>query len=93
MRLATHCNDLGDLFMTDFTIDPSTLAKLRSLGEVMRLSDESGRILGYFHPVPDIGVDSGPTRRSPFSQEELQRRRQQRAGRPLSEILENYPPT
>ena len=78
--------------MTDLTIDPSTLANLRSLGEVMRLSDESGRILGYFHPVPEIGVESGSAHRSPFSHEELHRRRQQRAGRPLSEILESYPP-
>jgi len=90
--LATHRNDLRDLFMTDLTIDPSTLAKLRSLGEVMRLSDESGRILGYFHPVSEIGVEPGSAHRSPFSHEELQRRRQQRAGRPLSEILESYPP-
>ena len=78
--------------MTNLTIDASTLSKLHNLGEVMQLSDESGRILGYFHPVAEIGVEPESTHRSPFSQEELQRRRQQRAGRPLSEILDSFPP-
>ena len=73
--------------MTRLIIDPETLAKLHNLEGLVEVCDESGKTLGYFHPVVRAnGV--GQTVHSPFSDEELERRRQQRTGRPLAEILE-----
>jgi hypothetical protein len=73
--------------MTKLTIDAGTLAKLHNLDAPLEVCDESGKTLGYFHPaIPANGADSAA--RSPFSDEELQRRRQQRTGSPLAEVLE-----
>ena len=73
--------------MTKLTIDTTTLAKLHNLEGLLEVCDESGKTLGYFHPVVCIN-NADRSARSPFSDDELQRRRQQRTGRPLAEILE-----
>jgi hypothetical protein len=66
-------------------IDAATLAKLDNLEEPLEICDETGKTLGYFHP---LGRASGQqVAHSPFSDAELQRRRQQRTGRSLAEIL------
>ncbi len=70
--------------MTRVTLDASTLAKLHNLAEFAEFCDESGKTLGYFHP---LGQTAKAKLQSPLSDEELQRRRQQTTGRPLSEIL------
>jgi hypothetical protein len=75
--------------MTLLTIDASTLARLKNLSEMLEFRDESGRLLGYFHPAGATAA-SFP---SPFSDEELQILRQQRTGRPLKDILEQLGPT
>jgi hypothetical protein len=73
--------------MTRLTIDPVTLAKLHNLDGLVEVCDESRKTLGYFHPVAHAsGVSQ--TVRSPFPEEELQQRRQQRTGRSLAEVLE-----
>jgi hypothetical protein len=69
--------------MTKVIIDAATRANLHNLDTMLQVCDEDGHILGYFHPLPD-----GPPLRSPISDEEIERRRQQRTGKPLSEILE-----
>ena len=70
--------------MTKVTLDAATLAKLKDLNELLEVCDESGRTLGYFHPVvPSESLKA----MSPFSDEEIEEFRQQRTGRPLSEIL------
>jgi hypothetical protein len=74
--------------MRSLTLDAPTLAKLLNLSELLQLSDETGRVLGYFHPTPQTGPEANAKHRSPFTREELERRRQ-RAGRPLSEILKS----
>ena len=79
--------------MTTLTMDSSILAKLHNLGEFMEVRDESGRILGYFHPLLQPGHPQGDTSQSPFTDAELQHRRQQRVGRPLSELLKNLSPS
>jgi len=72
--------------MIRLIIDRETLVTLRNLEELAQVCDESGKTLGYVHPaVHAHGV--GQTGCSPFSDEELQQRRQQRTGRPLAEIL------
>jgi hypothetical protein len=70
--------------MTRLTVDAAFLARLDKLDSVVEVCDESGRTIGYFHPVSH---SSEAAVRSPYSDEEIQRRQQQRTGRPLSEIM------
>jgi hypothetical protein len=80
-------DEAEDWNMTRLTLDPATLAKLHNLNGMVEVCDEEGRILGYFHPAARTnGV--GGTARSPFSEEELRLRRQQRTGEPLATILD-----
>ena len=68
--------------MTKITIDSETRAKLNGLKDFFQVCDESGQTLGYFLPPGFLKY------LSPFSDEEIERRRQQpRTGRPLKEIL------
>ena len=73
--------------MTKLILDADTLAKLHNLDAVLEVCDESGQTLGYFHPLAGLRTSAGQTTRSPFTDQEVQQRRQQRTGRPLSEIL------
>ena len=69
--------------MTKVFVDDATRVNLHNLDTLLEVCDTSGRTLGYFHP------QSGATPiRSPFSDEEIERRRQQGTGKPLTEILE-----
>lgn len=70
--------------MTHVTIDAATLARLSNLADITEFRDESGRVLGHFHPLKPSAAC-----RSPISDEEIQRRRQLRSGRPLSEVLKD----
>ena len=72
--------------MTKVFVDAATQSRLNNLGELLEVCDESGKVLGYFHPLVESAT-SPPAIQSPFSKEELERRRRQRTGRPLSEIL------
>jgi hypothetical protein len=72
--------------MTKLFLDAVTLAKLHNLDADFELCDESGKTLGYFHPSLANGK-LAPSR-SPFSDADLRRRRQERTGRPLADILE-----
>ncbi len=69
--------------MTRMTFDAATLATLRSVSAPVEVYDETGQLVGYFHPRSQ----KTNAARSPFSREELERRRQQRTGRTLDEIL------
>jgi hypothetical protein len=73
--------------MDKVNVDPTLVARLHNLDTTLEVCDTSGRTLGYFHPVLDrMPPASGPAK-SPFSDEEIQQRRQQRSGRPLPEVL------
>ncbi|HEX5447515.1 MAG TPA: hypothetical protein VFW87_27110 [Pirellulales bacterium] len=76
--------------MTSLTLDAGTLSRLQNLGDFMEFRDEAGRVLGYFHPAEPASDPESARHRSPFSDEELRRRRQERTGRPLAEILANF---
>ena len=65
--------------MTQVLADANLGAQVRAATETLQVIDETGRTLGYFQP--------GGALVSPFSREEIERRRQQRGGKPLSEIL------
>lgn len=67
--------------MVKIIADTALLVQLKNLEAPLEFCDASGRILGYYQPA----TTAMP--RSPFSIEELERRRQQRTGKPLSEIL------
>jgi hypothetical protein len=67
--------------MTRVTVDSATQFKLQG-AEPLIVCNEAGKVLGFFQPanVPE-GI------KSPFSDEEIERRRQIREGAPLSDVL------
>jgi len=73
--------------MTKVFVDPVFGAKLNSLGGAVEVCDESGRTLAFFHPVATGIHPTSPSVESPFSEEEIERRWQERGGRPLKDIL------
>jgi len=77
--------------MTILTVDSGTLSQLGNLADLTEIRDESGRVLGYFHPVTATTGSGGNVRRSPFADDELRQRQQQRTGKPLSEVLARLP--
>jgi hypothetical protein len=60
---------------------------LRDFHEFVEICDQSGQTLGYFHPAVKPGDYAAAGIESPFSDEEIERRRQDFSGRPLAEIL------
>ena len=71
--------------MTRITLDAGTVAKLRGLNDLVEIRDEAGHILGHFHPLL-VPRDTEGKIISPISDEEYERRRQQRTGRSWKEI-------
>jgi hypothetical protein len=71
--------------MTRVTIDAATVARLKDVREMVELRDEAGRVVGHFLPGPPRDADGKII--VPFSEEELERRSQERGGRPLKDIL------
>lgn len=69
--------------MVKITLDSGLLEQLTPANRVLEICDPKGQTVGYFHPASGCLVEEKPFVRSPFSDEEIQRRRQQRAGRPL----------
>lgn len=73
--------------MTRITIDAATVAKLKDAREMVELRDEAGRIVGHFLPGPPR--DANGKIIVPFSDEELERRKQETGGRPLKDIFDD----
>ena len=72
--------------MTKVTVDPELRAKLGDLQELVEFRDESGRVVGFFHPVALSHVASNQAS-SPISDAEIETARQQKSGRPLAEVF------
>jgi hypothetical protein len=72
--------------MTKLTVDSDLRAKLANFEDLIQLCDESGRVVGFFHPVRPTGGNSKQSS-SPISDEEIEAARQQRTGRPLADIF------
>ncbi len=70
--------------MTKLTVDPELRAKLGDFQDLVEFCDESGRVVGFFHPVPPT---SQSRTNSPISDEEIEGARGQRTGRPLRDVL------
>jgi len=64
--------------------DPALLAQLSQTSGAVEVQDSNGNYLGTF--APPIGK-LPPGVHSPFSMEEIERRRKQPDGRPLADIL------
>ena len=75
--------------MTRVVVDATFSSKLGHVDRLAEVCDETGRVLGYFHPLVQSTESAAGKVRSPFSDEEIHQRRQQDAGRPLGEILED----
>lgn len=73
--------------MTILTVDSGASFQLNTLADLTEIRDESGRVLGYFHPVGTAADAGANAHRSPFTIDELRKRQQQRTGKPLSEVL------
>jgi hypothetical protein len=73
--------------MTKVTIDPTIRAKLFNLTEPLEFMDEDGQLLGYFSPKSAQARPLYENVKVPFSDEEVQRLKQQPPGRPLADIL------
>jgi hypothetical protein len=73
--------------MTSLTVDAATLSRLQDLAKFMEIRDESGRVLGYFHPLGRFTGSQPTVRASPFTDDELRERQKQRTGKPLTEVL------
>jgi hypothetical protein len=76
--------------MTSLTLDSSVLSRLNNLDGLTEFRDESGRVLGYFHPLM-AARGASASHRSPFTDEELRERQRQRSGKPLSDVLASLP--
>ena len=73
--------------MTKVTLDAATLAKIPN-GDLSEIIDEAGQTIGFFHPLQMPNALSAGRFKSPFTDEEIERRRQQRTGCSLADILE-----
>jgi hypothetical protein len=73
--------------MVKIVADAALADKLHDVLAPVEICDRSGRTLGYYSPAPAAAGEPDTRHRSPHSIEELQLLRQQRTGRPLSEIL------
>jgi hypothetical protein len=73
--------------MTQIVIDPVLRAKLNGLTDGVELLDESGDIVGYCLPLAEYNRLLYASIKIPFTEEEIERRMQEKGGRPLSEIL------
>ncbi len=73
--------------MTKVVLDGEALARLAGIRETAVVCDAAGRAVGYFQPLtPPTGKGKDGTE-PPFSEEAIERFRQQRRGRPLAEVL------
>lgn len=76
--------------MTRIIADAALPTQLLNLTEVAEVCDERGRTLGYYHPLSPV---QGGKPQSPFTDEEVERRRQQRSGRSLADIWKELDPS
>jgi len=74
--------------MTRVVLDSSTLEKLKTSEPSLEVCNTEGKVVGYFHPAVRYGKWVNGKIVSPFSDAEIEMRRQDRSGRPLKEIME-----
>ena len=72
--------------MTKVTVDDELRARLNGLNDQLELCDEAGRTIGLFLPEEAYWKMMLKYDQCPYSYEDLQRFRQEKGGRSLSEI-------
>ena len=72
--------------MSRLVVNPDMAATLHKAHGRIELCDDSGHVLGFFHPTwyEELTEED---RRGPFSDEEIERRRKEPGGKPLADIL------
>ena len=73
--------------MTRITIDAHTGDKLRAAGETVDLVDETGRVIGTFHPAPVPPYDSSLI--PPMDPAERDRRAAESGGFTTEKVIEH----
>lgn len=76
--------------MNQVTVTADLRSQLHGLDSDLEFRDESGRMLGYFVPVPEVtGVEPWMYQwaKAQFGEEELERARRQPGGRTTAEVL------
>ena len=73
--------------MSKVIVDETLRSRLNGLNEEIELCDESGRTLGHVLPVDAYKkLLYASFENPPFTAEEVERRRNEKGGRPLAEI-------
>jgi hypothetical protein len=73
--------------MTRIVVDAQTWAKLSDPHELIELCDRSGQTLGYYQPALRVGAVDDNGIHSPYSDEEIDERRRQTGGQPLTDFV------
>ena len=73
--------------MNRVTVDHSASSQLDGVRQPVQVFDENGKLLGHF--VPTSSLD--PTASCPFTDDELNKMRNESGGRPLNEIWDSMP--
>lgn len=68
-------------------LDDDLRERLGNLSQRVELFDASGTVVGYVQPLGHRTVSADGPVKSPFSDEEIRQRAQNRSGRSLNEIL------
>lgn len=74
--------------MSRLVVDATLPEKLKTLVNAVELVDESGRVLGTYHPRFDPSEWEGLEPQ--ISEEEIRRRMSEDGGRPLKDILDDW---
>jgi hypothetical protein len=72
--------------MTRIIVDDPLRSQLELSSDRIELCDQDGKVFGYFLPATSPLTDSADSFEIPYSEEEMERRRQEEGGRSLSEI-------
>ncbi len=73
--------------MSRLIVDPELCAKLGDFQDLVEFCDESGRVVGFFHPTAPMGDACKQQIISPISDKDIETARGQRTGRPLPQIF------
>ncbi len=76
--------------MSRLLMDASLAENLRKASDAVEIVDEAGRVLGVYTPV--LKHVPPPGFKFPITDEELERRKQEKTGRSLDEILQDLRP-
>lgn len=74
--------------MDKVIVDAELRSRLHNLDSTLELCDESGLTLGHFVPTPDRLRWAYDWARTAFTDDELERARQEPGGRTIAEILQ-----